>query len=140
MPDYKAFLSKLHQNLNILQEREAKYGGNVPLELINQINDHQVAINLTERAIRGTVGESDWREALQPLLIAIQTRTGELASTISLGDIQGGIHQSTIGIAGRDVTQITLVRLFNRVAPNPIRKLCVRLILTIYWSAPHIFP
>lgn len=107
MPDYKTFLTKLHQNLNILQEREAKYGGNVPLELINQINDHQVAINLTERAMRGTLSEPDWSEALKPLLIAIQSRTGELASTISLGDIQGGIYHSTVAVAGGDVTQIT---------------------------------
>lgn len=105
MPDYKAFLTKLHQNLNILQEREAKYGGNVPLELINQINDHQVAINLTERAIRGTLSEADWRESLQPLLIAIQTRTGELSSTVSLGDIQGGIHHSIIAGTTRDIHQ-----------------------------------
>lgn len=36
MADYESFLSKLHENLNILREREAKYGGNAPLELLNQ--------------------------------------------------------------------------------------------------------
>ena len=52
MTDYQTFLLKLNNNLNILQEREAKHGaGNAPLELINQIDDHQEAIELTEQAI-----------------------------------------------------------------------------------------
>jgi hypothetical protein len=37
----QAFLLKLQQNLIILREREAKYGNNAPLELLNQIGDHQ---------------------------------------------------------------------------------------------------
>lgn len=37
----KAFPCKLYENVNILREREAKYGGNVTLELLNQIDDHQ---------------------------------------------------------------------------------------------------
>ncbi len=35
MTDFKATLTQLHHNLNILREREAKYGGNPPLEAIN---------------------------------------------------------------------------------------------------------
>jgi hypothetical protein len=46
--DFKAVLIKLQQNLNILREREAKYGGNTPLELLNQIEDHQKAITLLD--------------------------------------------------------------------------------------------
>jgi hypothetical protein len=44
--DFKAVLTKLQQNLNILREREAKYGGNAPLELLNQIDYHKSAIVL----------------------------------------------------------------------------------------------
>ena len=44
MANYKAFLIKLTQNLNILRECEAKYSGNAPLELLNQIADHQEAM------------------------------------------------------------------------------------------------
>jgi hypothetical protein len=40
MTKYQAFLLKLQQNLNTLQEREAKYAGNAPLELLNQIAVH----------------------------------------------------------------------------------------------------
>jgi len=39
--NYRAFLHKLHENLNILREREAKYAGNAPLDLLNQIDDHK---------------------------------------------------------------------------------------------------
>jgi hypothetical protein len=31
-------LNQLHQNLNILREREAKYGGSAPLELLHQFS------------------------------------------------------------------------------------------------------
>lgn len=72
MADHKPLLARLYLNLNILQEREAKYGGNVPLELINQIIDYQAAINLTERAMQGKLSDADWREAIRPLLLAIQ--------------------------------------------------------------------
>lgn len=106
MNEPKTFLAKLYQNLNTLQEREAKYGGNSPLELLNQISDHQEAIALTEQRQRNELSEVDWQQALQPLLVAVQTRTGEAVSNVTVGDIGGGIHHSLI--AGRDVNQITI--------------------------------
>lgn len=69
--DFKAFLSKLHQNLNTLREREAKYNGNAPLELLNQMEDHQQAITLTEQASAGNLSETEWEESLRPLLVAV---------------------------------------------------------------------
>lgn len=71
MTDYQAFLTKLHQNLNTLREREAKYADNAPLELLNQIGDHKEAIALTEQALTGDLGEAEWQERLQPLLISV---------------------------------------------------------------------
>ena len=53
MTDLKAVLVKLNKNLNILKERQAKYGDNPPLELINQVEDHDKAISLTKQAIDG---------------------------------------------------------------------------------------
>lgn len=70
MTDPKATLLQLNQNLNILQQREAKFGGNAPLELLNQISDHQQAIALTWQAITGELDEAAWQEALKPLLLA----------------------------------------------------------------------
>ncbi|MCL4299458.1 MAG: SUMF1/EgtB/PvdO family nonheme iron enzyme [Anaerolineae bacterium] len=118
MTNFKQTLIKLHQNLNTLREREAKYGGNTPLELVNQITDHREAIALTEQALAGELTESEWREALQPLLIAIQARTGEAASGVTLGDIGGSFQDSLI--AGRDVNQITvsIVNLLGQVVPD----------------------
>lgn len=69
MTNLKAFLAKLHKNLNYLEERKAKYGGNVPLDLLNQIDDHKQAIILTDQAIAGEISETEWLTALQPLLI-----------------------------------------------------------------------
>lgn len=123
MADYQAFLLKLTDNLNLLREREAKHGVNAPLELINQINDHEQAIRLTEQARRGELSESEWRESLQPLLVAVQARTGEAASGVTLGDIGGSIQHSTI--AGRDANQITVnvFNLLNEAAQQPDQKL-----------------
>lgn len=46
------FLLQLHKNFQLLQEREAKYGGSAaPLDLLNQIDDYKHAIALTEEAI-----------------------------------------------------------------------------------------
>ncbi len=63
--DLKTFLLKLRSDLNILEERQAKLGGNTPLELINQIDDHKTAIALTEQAIAGELSEAKWWEALE---------------------------------------------------------------------------
>ena len=71
MTNLKTTLQKLHTNFNTLREREAKYGGNAPLDLLNQIVDHEKAIALTEQALRGELTEAEWREALKPLLVFV---------------------------------------------------------------------
>lgn len=71
MTDFQTFLQRTQQNLATLKEREAKYGGNAPVELLNQIEDHQQAIALTEQAIQGELGRAEWQEALEPLLVNI---------------------------------------------------------------------
>ena len=69
MPNPAQFQTKLYENLAILREREAKYGGHAPLELLNQITDHRQAIGVTGRVIAGELSEAEWQEALQPLLL-----------------------------------------------------------------------
>ncbi len=66
MPDYKAFLLKLNENLLILQEREAKHGGKAPITLLNQIADHEQAIIVTRQAIDGD--EPDYLLATGPII------------------------------------------------------------------------
>jgi formylglycine-generating enzyme required for sulfatase activity len=73
MTTLKELLLKTHENLLILQEREAKYSGNAPLELFNQIRDHQKAIDLIEQALSSELTETsleNLKEALRPLLVA----------------------------------------------------------------------
>lgn len=88
MTDPKVTLLNLNKNLNILREREAKYAGNAPLELLNQIGDHRQAIDLTRQAITGELGEAEWQEAMKSLLLA--THNGQVvnieAETYIAGD------------------------------------------------------
>ena len=53
----KRYLKILYKDLNILREREAKYGGNAPIELLNQIEDHQMAIGLVETRLAGNLSD-----------------------------------------------------------------------------------
>ncbi|MCL4301326.1 MAG: hypothetical protein KJ077_36830 [Anaerolineae bacterium] len=91
MNNLQTALLKLNKNLNILQERQAKFGGNAPLELINQIEDHCQAISLTRQAITGELSVDEWRAALKPLLLAFQE--GQVvtveAGTYLAGDVRG---------------------------------------------------
>lgn len=64
-------LISLNRNLNILRERETKFGGNAPLELLNQIEDHKQAIDLIEQALAGNLTDAELDEALAPLVLAI---------------------------------------------------------------------
>lgn len=103
LANFKKVLLKLNNNLQILREREAKYAGNAPVELLNQIDDHEKAIALTEQVISGTLTEAEWREALRPLLVDIRQRNeAEADCHVELGDVSGDLVGNVI--AGRDVT------------------------------------
>jgi hypothetical protein len=69
MSDIKGLLLKLEDNLHLLQERAVGYGGRAPLELINQIRDHEKAIELTEQAISGEATKAEWEKGLKSLNI-----------------------------------------------------------------------
>ena len=73
MSTLKDVLLRTQENLDILQEREAKYGGNAPLELLNQISDHQTAIALMNEALSAPLTENaleQLKEQLRPMLVA----------------------------------------------------------------------
>ena len=101
MNTYNQILDQLHSNLNTLSEREAKYGLDVPVALLNQIADHKQAIALTKQAISGELSEAQWREALKPLLVAIEQRTGpDIALNIS------DINNSVLTIGGSVMSNV----------------------------------
>ncbi|MEW5961551.1 MAG: hypothetical protein AB1801_27860 [Chloroflexota bacterium] len=59
---------KLHQKLQILREREARYAGNAPLDLLNQIEDYQQAIALIEQANASQLTEARWKTPMDEKL------------------------------------------------------------------------
>lgn len=65
----KQRLKNLNNQLNILREREAKYGGrdNTPLDLLNQIEDYQTAIGLVEARLAGKISAAALTEQLASL-------------------------------------------------------------------------
>jgi hypothetical protein len=52
MSTLKELLLRTHKNLQVLKEREAKQGSAPDLKLVNQIEDHQEAIELIEQSLR----------------------------------------------------------------------------------------
>ncbi|MCG3210961.1 MAG: hypothetical protein FOGNACKC_04597 [Anaerolineae bacterium] len=92
MAAFKQTLSRLTENLQILREREAKYAGNAPIDLLNQIEDHHRAIKLTEQARVGQLPEFDWRDQLRPLLVNIRDRSEQSPETcgVTIGDVSPG--------------------------------------------------
>jgi tetratricopeptide (TPR) repeat protein len=66
----KRYLKILYKNLNVLQEREAKYGGNAPVDLLNEIEDHQTAIALVVSRLAGDISDEQLSEQLAPLNVS----------------------------------------------------------------------
>jgi hypothetical protein len=123
----KALLLKLNENLNILREREARYGADAPLPLLNQIADHQAAIALTEQLSRREISETEWQDGLKPLLIAIEIRSDE-ASRVLLGDIIEAMELReqirAAAIAGNEAQLVERVMtLVERYVPDRGRQL-----------------
>lgn len=69
MNPLQANLQLLHQNLAALREREAKYGGEAPLALLNELADLETAISLTEQVLRGDLNPAQLRVELARLNI-----------------------------------------------------------------------
>ena len=71
MNQHQQYLIQLNNNLSTLRKQEAAHGGeaNAPVNLLNQIAHHQEAIKITDQARIGDLTETEWREALAPLLV-----------------------------------------------------------------------
>jgi len=71
MVTLKQLLLRIQNNLLILREKEAKFGGDVPVRLTNEIEDHLTAIELIEQALatdQSEAGLKQLKEQLKPLL------------------------------------------------------------------------
>ncbi len=76
----KTLLKTLYRQLNILKEREAKFASNAPLELLNQIEDHQKAIGLVESRLAGEISDKALAEQLAPLALSLDRGGTEIVS------------------------------------------------------------
>ncbi len=71
----RPLLQKLRNNLNILQEREAKYAGEAPLSLLNQIEDHNTAIGLVKEAMIMDITLEELEKGLKSLILDLDRPT-----------------------------------------------------------------
>jgi tetratricopeptide (TPR) repeat protein len=118
--DLKKLLENLHKNLQILKEREAKCGGDAPLSLLNQIEDYQTAITLTENALEGNISVDDLIEGLKPLHLDIDG--GGTQITIEGDKIEGDRIIMEDVTAKRDVIQAETVHIhYETAAPAETR-------------------
>jgi hypothetical protein len=67
--DFEPLLLELHENLNILLERKAKFGIDVPLHLVNQIDDYKTAINLAEQGRAGQISIDNFIKETEDLIL-----------------------------------------------------------------------
>ncbi len=78
--ELKQFLATLYDQLNILKEREARAAGNAPVELLNQIDDHERAISLTQATLAGDLTPEALKEQLRPLGLSLERGGAEFIS------------------------------------------------------------
>jgi hypothetical protein len=70
MSDYlQHYYSQLHRRLNELRAEAARYAGDEPTRLNNQIEDHELAIELTDQLFDQTIEPDDWRKKLAVLAV-----------------------------------------------------------------------
>lgn len=96
--DHQKLLSTLHKNLQFLQERAAKFGQNIPPELINQIDDHNEAIQEVELARSGQISAEDLAERLAPLNLGVGVNPQNLFQTVQTLPRPYRIGVLTIGV------------------------------------------
>jgi formylglycine-generating enzyme required for sulfatase activity/energy-coupling factor transporter ATP-binding protein EcfA2 len=71
--DLNEFLQQLKRNYNILKAREAKYATVAPLDLLNQIDDYEQAISLSQQALAEDVPLAELQSQFAGLNLQIDT-------------------------------------------------------------------
>ncbi|GIK42475.1 MAG: hypothetical protein BroJett011_63080 [Chloroflexota bacterium] len=62
--DFQRELIQLQKNLNILNEREASFGRNAPLQLLSQIEDYKSAIGSAKEVVAGRLSIQEYRKGM----------------------------------------------------------------------------
>lgn len=93
MTDLTTFYQRMYQNLFILKQRQARYGGpeNAPPELLGQIENYERAIFLTRQRLDSLISQNDWQTALKSLQLTDVpaepvTAAGTPSTTPLIGD------------------------------------------------------
>ena len=81
--DLQHYYAQLHARQRELRAQAARYGGDIPISLRNQIDDYDRAIELTEQALGGYLHRADWRNQLAILAVAPPPELPGIASTAS---------------------------------------------------------
>ena len=76
--ELQKLLASLYRNLNTLRAREARFSGNAPLDLLNQIKDHETAIELIEARLAGEISDEALEAGLQPLALSLDRGQTEI--------------------------------------------------------------
>ncbi|MBI1881220.1 MAG: hypothetical protein HYR94_23825 [Chloroflexi bacterium] len=153
MTDPTTFYQRTYQNLLILKQREAQYGGRdkTPPELLKQIGDHEKAIFLTRQYLDSLISEADWRTALKSLRLSdVSTEPATLEDTSAtqminpsgenvalmigdyhLGNIRILLTKSFSDTELRDFCfdQLEFREVYEQLAQNTGKKEIVRLIM-----------
>lgn len=89
--ELKQLLTLLQRELNILSQREARYGGAAPLDLLNQIQDYVVAVQAVRACLQGELPFTDLQETLAPLLLSVKVRQRVYADAFVLHPGEHGV-------------------------------------------------
>ncbi len=70
----QSFLRELHENCNILKEREAKYANAAPVYLLNQLRDYEIAIERATQALKEGLSPDDLQAEFNTLNLELRDR------------------------------------------------------------------
>jgi WD40 repeat protein len=70
----QSFLRELHENCNLLKEREAKYANAAPVYLLNQLRDYEIAIERTTQALEEGLSLDDLQAEFNTLNLELRDR------------------------------------------------------------------
>ncbi len=95
MTDFKAVLQSLYDNLTSLEAGRAEYAGHAPLDLLNRIEDHRLAVELTEQVMAGRLDEATWRTRLPLSLLVSERATGQVSLNVA-GNVAGDVRDVAV--------------------------------------------
>lgn len=119
-------LRTLQKNLNILQERNAKYGLNAPLDLLTRIEDHETAIALVNARLNNALTDDELEAKLQPLNLSLDRGGTEIVSGNKYVFQVGALNVPPIPVILIAITTLAILgfisyQVFKPAPPGPAK-------------------